>query len=136
MRKIIKFVSKFIPDSIYLKIRYYLTFNKKLCLKEPKTFNEKLQWLKLNDRKVQYTKMVDKYLVREYVKNIIGEEYLIPLLGVWDSFEEIDFNKLPDQFVLKCTHDSGGIRICTNKEEFDFREAKKFFQKRLKQNFY
>lgn len=95
-----------LPDRMYLKIRYYATFHKKLNLEEPKTFNEKLQWLKLYDRNPRYSKMVDKYEIRNYIKEKIGEEYLIPLIGVYDKFQDIDFDKLPDQFVLKCTHDS------------------------------
>ena len=85
---------------------------KKLNLKTPQTFNEKLQWLKIYDRKPIYTTMVDKYEVKNYVADKIGDEYIIPTLGVWDSFDEIDFDSLPDQFVLKCTHDSGGLVIC------------------------
>lgn len=126
----------FLPDEIFLKIRYRLEMGKKLNLKNPQTFNEKLQWLKLYDRNPEYTKMVDKYEVRKYIAEKIGEEYLIPLLGVWDSFDEIDFEKLPDQFVLKCTHDSGGLIICKDKSKLDINEARKKINKCLKRNFY
>lgn len=137
MIKIIWYViRRYLPDRLYLKILWYRHFHKRLNLKNPKTFNEKLQWLKLYDRNPIYTQMVDKYEVRDYIKKIIGEEYLIPLLGVWNSFDEIDFSKLPNQFVLKCTHDSGGIRICKDKNTFDFEEAKIFFAKRLKVNYF
>lgn len=126
----------FLPDKIYLKIRYWLEFGKKLDLKNPKTFNEKLNWLKINDRKPEYNKLVDKYLVREYISNAIGDEYLIPLLGVWDSFDEIDFDALPEQFVLKCTHDSGSVVICKDKKSFDYDAAKKKIERKLKKNLY
>lgn len=109
---------------------------KKLDLKNPQTFNEKLQWLKLYDRNPEYTKMVDKYEVRKYISEKIGEEYLIPILGVWDRFEDIDFNKLPNQFVLKCTHDSGGLVICRDKSKLDIEAARKKINKCLKRNFY
>lgn len=126
----------FLSDKKYLKLLYRLHMNEKLNLDQPQTFNEKLQWLKLYDRKPEYTKMVDKYKVREYIKEKIGEKYLIPLLGVWDSFEDIDFSNLPNQFVLKCTHDSGGLVICKNKNKFDIEKAKKKINKCLKRNFY
>lgn len=109
---------------------------KKLDLKNPQTFNEKLQWLKLYDRNPEYTKMVDKYEVRKYIADKIGEEYLIPLLGVWDKFDDIDFSTLPDQFVLKCTHDSGGLVICKDKSKLDIEAARKKINKCLKRNFY
>ena len=95
------------PDTAYLKLIYWLIFGRKLDLRNPQTFNEKLQWLKLNDRKTEYTTMVDKYEVKKYIAEKIGEEYVIPTLGVWDNFDDIDFDLLPNQFVLKCTHDSG-----------------------------
>lgn len=95
------------PDKAYLKLRYRASLGKKLDLNNPRTFNEKMQWLKLYDHRPEYAKMVDKYEVKKYVADIIGEEYIIPTLGIWDSFDEIDFEGLPSQFVLKCTHDSG-----------------------------
>ena len=125
-----------IPDRMYLKLLYKKTLNKKLNLKNPQTFNEKLQWLKLNDRKPEYTKMVDKYEAKKYVADIIGEEYIIPTLGVYNKFEEIDFGKLPNQFVIKTTHDSGGIVICKDKKSFDIKKAEEKINKSLKNNFY
>jgi hypothetical protein len=126
----------FIPDKIYLKIKYRLNCKKKLDFKNPKTFNEKIQWLKLYDRKPEYTKMADKYEVRKYIADKIGGQYLIPLLGVWNKFEDIDFKQLPDQFVLKCTHDCGSIIICKDKKIFNMDEAKEKINKCLKRNYY
>ena len=108
----------------------------KLNLKNPRTFNEKLQWLKLHDRKPFYTDMVDKYLAKEYVSKIIGNEYIIPTLGVWNHFDDIDFERLPNRFVLKCTHDSGGVVICKDKQAFDYKNAEKVLEYSLKQKFY
>lgn len=125
-----------LSDKIYLKWMYWATFNKKLNLKNPKTFNEKLQWLKLFDRKDEYTKMSDKYLVRDYIKETIGEEYLIPCLGVYENFDEIPFDSLPNQFVIKCNHDSGGVIICKDKNTFDFELAKRKINMCLKKNYY
>lgn len=127
---------KVLPDALYLRICYKLIFHKKLDLDNPQTFNEKLQWLKLHDRKPEYTMLVDKYEVKKYVANIIGEAYIIPTLGVWDSFDEIDFDTLPNQFVLKCTHDSGGLVICRDKSKLDVAAARKKIKKSLKHNYY
>src|SRR5699024_283837 len=126
----------FLPDSMYLKMFYYLKTNNKLNLKTPISFNEKLQWLKLHYRNPYYANLVDKYEVRKHVKRTIGEEYLIPLLGVYDTFEEIDFDKLPNQFVLKCTHDSGGLVICHDKSQLNIKRAKKKINKCLRRNYY
>lgn len=125
-----------LSDEAYLKFAFRARLGKKLDLEDPKTYNEKLQWLKLYDRKPEYTQMVDKYGVKEYVANAIGEEYIIPTLGVWDSFDEIDFDKLPDQFVLKCTHDSGGLVICRDKSKLDKAAAKNKIERSLKTNYY
>lgn len=125
------------PDKAFLKMAYRTYLRKKLNLDNPTTFNEKLQWLKLKDRKPEYTVYVDKYLVREHIKNTIGEQYLIPLLGVWDDPEKIDFDALPDQFVLKCNHNSGrGMCICTDKSKIDINKVKKGLKKGLKENYY
>ena len=129
-------IFRILPDSVYLSILYRLLMKKKLNLKNPQTFNEKLQWLKLHDRNPEYTKMVDKYEVRRYIADKIGEEYLIPLLGVWDNFDEIDFDSLPEQFVLKCTHDSGGLVICRDKKLFDVNAAKLKIDKCMKRNYF
>ncbi len=125
-----------IPDKTYLKIKYKLKIGKKLDIENPKTFNEKLQWLKLHDRKDIYTTMVDKYEVKKYVANIIGEEYIIPTLGIYEKWEEIDFDKLPNQFVIKCTHDSGGVIICKDKNDFNMKKAKKKICKLLGHNYF
>lgn len=123
-------------DELYLKILYRYKMKKKLNLNNPMTYNEKLQWLKLYDRNPDYTRMVDKYEVKNYVKDIIGEEYIIPTLGVWDKFEDINFDELPQQFVLKCTHDSGGLVICKNKSTLDIDEARNKINHCLKRNYY
>lgn len=125
-----------LSDSEYLKRRYSVKIGSELNLENPQKYTEKLQWLKLNNRNPEYTALVDKYAVRRYVAEKIGEEYLIPLLGgPWKSFDEIDFSKLPEQFVLKCTHDSGGLVICKNKNKLNIKAVKKI-QKCLKRNFY
>lgn len=123
-------------DADYLKKEFKFTLGYDLNLENPKTFNEKLQWLKLNDRKDIYTQMVDKYESKEYVSKIIGEEYIIPTIGVYDSFDEIDFEALPNQFVMKCTHDSGGLVICKNKKNIDWEAAKKKINKYLKRKYF
>ena len=147
MLRIKKFISRealnnmmrlfaFIPDKQYLQIMYRIRMGKKLNLDNPQTFNEKLQWLKLYDRRPEYTIMVDKYEAKKYVADRIGSEYIIPTLGVWDKFDDIDFDKLPNQFVLKCTHDSGGLVICRDKKTLDIQEARKKIEKSLKSNFF
>ena len=123
-------------DIAYLKISYQYYFNQKLNLENPKTFNEKIQWLKLYDRNPKYTMLVDKYEVKNYIENKLGIEYVIPTIGIWNSFDEIDFNQLPNKFVLKCTHDSGGIIVCQDKNNFDYKNAKRKLEKHLKQNFF
>ena len=123
-------------DRDYVKLLYRLTFGKKLNLDNPKTFNEKMQWLKIYDRKSQYSMMVDKYEAKKYVASIIGEKYIIPTYGIYNSFDEINFDSLPDEFVIKCTHDSGGLIIVRNKNQFDKNKARKKINKCLKRNFY
>lgn len=125
-----------LPDKIYLKLLFKERTNNKLNLKKPQTFNEKLQWLKLYDRKPEYTKMVDKYEVKKYVANIIGDEYIIPTIGIYNNFDEINFEELPKQFVMKCTHDSGGIVICKDKQKLDLKEAKIKIKRSLKNNYF
>ena len=124
------------PDEAFLKLRYWAVKQRKLDLKDPKTFNEKLQWLKLHNRKPEYTMMVDKYRVREYIARTIGEEYLIPLLGVWDDPEDIDFDMLPDRFVLKCNHDSGSVILCPDKSCFDAEAAREKLRSSMKKNLF
>jgi len=116
-------IMKIVPDKLYIMLLYYYHFHKLPNLKNPKTYNEKLQWLKLYDRRPEYTLMVDKYLVKDYVSKIIGEEYIIPTIGVWDSIDEIDWEGLPNQFVLKWNHDSGSIVICKDKKNLDKEQA-------------
>lgn len=126
----------YLKDSTYLRFQYYSKLGKRLNLKNPQTFNEKLQWLKLHDRKPEYTTMVDKVEVKKWVADKIGEEYIIPTLGVWERPEDIDFDSLPDQFVLKTNHDSGGVVICKNKANFDKEAAKQKLTASLKRDFY
>ena len=123
-------------DEHYLRIAYKIKMGRKLNLSNPQSFSEKMQWLKLNDRKPEYTMMVDKFAVKDYVAGIIGKEYIIPTLGVWSNFDEIDFDYLPEQFVLKCTHDSGGLVICRDKNNFNKRSARKILNKCLKHNYF
>lgn len=136
MKKVINTILKLLPDKIYLKLKYRFKLGKKLNLSNPKTFNEKLQWLKLYDRKDIYTTMVDKYEAKKYVASIIGDEYIIPTIGIYNSFDEIDFDKLPKQFVIKCTHDSGGLVIVKDKSKLDIKSAKKKINQCLKNNYY
>lgn len=125
-----------LPDTIYLKKLYRARTGKELNLKHPKTFNEKLNWMKIHDRNHIFSVMVDKYLVKNYVAEIIGKKYIIPTLGVWNSYQEIDFKKLPNKFVLKCTHDSGGVKVCKNKNAINHEEFKQYFDWRLSRNYY
>lgn len=123
-------------DRKYLEYVYKEHMGKNLNLDNPKTFNEKLQWLKLNNRNNMYTKLVDKYEVREYVSKVIGSNYLIPLLGVFDSYKEIDFDKLPNQFVLKLTHDSGTVIICKDKTKLNRKQTISKLKKGLKRKYF
>lgn len=129
-------VGRCIPDKMYLDIRFRKVFGRSVNWKNPVTYSEKLQWLKVYDRKPIYTEMVDKYEVKKLVGQKIGEEHIIPTIGVWDRVEDIDFDSLPDQFVLKCTHDSGGLVICPEKSKLDIDSAKKKLKQCLKQNFF
>lgn len=126
----------YLPDKFYLEVLYWILMGKKLDLHNPKTYSEKLQWLKLYDRRPEYITMVDKVAVKDYVTRIIGDEFIIPTLGVWDKPEEIDWEKLPSQFVLKCTHDSGGLVICRDKSKLDKAAAIKKLRKCLKRNYF
>ena len=126
----------FLSDEKYLRFIYRLRMGKKLNLDDPKTFNEKLQWLKLNDRREIYTTMADKYLVKRYLADKIGDRYVVPLLGVWDGFDDIDFDTLPKRFVLKTNHDSGTATVCRDKAGFDIRSARKKLEKSLKTDYF
>ena len=129
-------LTRIIPDKMYLEIAFRLALGYSLDLNNPKTFNEKLQWLKLYDRRPEYVTMVDKYRVRKYISDTIGDEYLIPLLGVWENANDIDFDTLPDQFVLKCNHDSGSVIICKDKSKLNRKSVVKRLNKALKKNGY
>ncbi len=126
----------FLDDEAYLRWRYREVTGREPDLQNPRSFNEKLQWLKLHDRKPEYTGMVDKYAVKEYVSALVGKEHVIPTLGIWDRFEDIPFSALPDRFVLKCTHDSGSAVICTDRLAFDLEKAKKKIEDALRRNYY
>lgn len=124
-------------DENFLKKAFKIKMGaRELNLDNPKTFNEKLQWLKLYNRKPEYTIMVDKFEAKYYIASKIGEKYTVPTLGVWNDFDDIDFAKLPDKFVLKCTHDSGGLIICKDKSNLDKIKAKKTICHSLKSNYY
>ena len=127
---------KYMNDEQYLTMLFKDATGYSLNLANPKTFNEKLQWQKINIHKQEYTRLVDKYEVKQWISEHIGEQYVIPTLGVWDSYNEIDFETLPEQFVLKCTHDSGGLVICREKAKLNKREMKKRFTKALKRNYF
>ena len=135
-----KILSRLAPlikdDEVFVKLDYFFAFKHKIDLNNPKTFNEKLQWLKLYDRNDDYSLLVDKYQVKEYVGNILGKDYIIPTIGVWNSFDEIDFGTLPNQFVLKCIHDSGGLIVCRDKTLLDKKKAKEKIEKCLKRDYY
>ena len=127
---------KNIDDETYIKKIYKVMLNRKINLDEPKRYTEKLNWLKLNDHNSKYPKYVDKYEAKKIVADTIGHEHIIPTIGVYDSFEEIDFDELPEKFVIKCTHDSGGVIVCSDKNNFDIAAAKKKINKHMNKNFY
>lgn len=125
---------RWMSDEAYLKFRFRADMGRRLDLEHPKSFNEKLQWLKLYDRNPEYPRMVDKYEAKAYVADIVGEEHIIPALGVYDDFDSIDFDALPERFVLKCTHDSGSIFICKDKSQMDKDRARQILERGLKRN--
>lgn len=127
---------KGMSDEAYLKRTFKACFGYVPDLENPRTFNEKLQWLKIHDRKDIYTAMVDKYEAKKYVSHVIGEKYVIPTLGVWAHFDDIDFSKLPMSFVLKCTHDSGSVVLVRDKNHWDKDAAKKLLERGLSRNYY
>ena len=135
--KALSLISPLVSDERYIKWFYYLVFGKRINLENPTTYSEKLQWLKLHDKRAIYTELVDKYRSRFYTEKLLGnQDHLIPLLGVWDNFAEIDFDKLPQQFVLKTNHDSQGVIVCKDKSTFDKETARKKLTKCLKRNYY
>lgn len=125
-----------LPDDVFISKCFRARMGYDLDLNAPKTFNEKLQWLKLNDRKAIYAMMVDKYEAKQYVASLVGEKYIIPSLGVWDNFSDINFDILPNEFVIKCTHDSGGLIVCRGKKDLDLVKAKSKIEKSLEKNYY
>lgn len=126
-----------LPDKMYIYVKWYgRRMPYRLNLKNPKTYNEKLQWIKLYDRNPLYTIMVDKYRVKKYISDRIGDEYVIPILGVWNDVDDIEWNKLPSQFVIKANHDCGGMVICKDKSKFDIEEARIRLKKALHNNYY
>lgn len=126
-----------LSDQAYLSIMYRAKLGKKLNLKTPKTFNEKMQWMKLYHRDPIYSSMVDKYEVKQIVATKIGAEHIVPVVGgPWQSVDEIDFDSLPDQFVVKTTHDCGGVRICKDKKSFDRNSAAAFLNRHMQRNYY
>lgn len=129
-------LKKIMPDKFVIKNLYRTRIGKKLNLKNPTTFNEKLQWLKLYNRNPEYSKIVDKVTFKDYIKEKLGEGYTVQTLGVWEKFDDIDFDKLPDKFVLKCNHDSGGLIICKDKSKLDIKAAKEKIERCMKRNYF
>jgi hypothetical protein len=129
-------VYNWMPDKMFLNFMFWLKFGKKINFRNPKTFNEKLQYLKVYNRNPKYCDYADKYLVREFIKQTIGEQHLIPLIAVYDSVDEIDWNMLPHKFVMKCTHASGRNVICSNKDDLNIEKTKKKLKKWISKNFY
>ncbi|MDD6400226.1 MAG: ATP-grasp fold amidoligase family protein [Lachnospiraceae bacterium] len=134
MNRIVYQVLKILPDVMYIRLQYWYLTKRRLNLKKPTRYNEKLQWIKLYDRKPEYTTFVDKYLVKQYVAAKVGSEYIIPTIGVWNNAAEIEIESLPNQFVMKCNHDSKSVFICRNKTEFDFDAAINVLNKAVKRN--
>ena len=129
-------IASIIPDRTYLEIVFFLRMGRKLKLDEPESFSDKIQWLKLNDRKMEYVNWVDKVKAKERAESIIGAEYIIPTIGVWERFEDIDFDTLPNEFVIKCNHDSGGVVVCKDKANLNWDEVKRIIERQLKRNYY
>lgn len=130
-------IGRLIPDSIMLRLQYRLYLKKSINLKNPYGLNEKIRWIMLNDRNPLYSKLVDKYEVKKYIEEVLGKDFIIPsLTEAYNTFNEINFDKLPEKFVIKCNHDSGGIVICRDKKSFNKEKAKSIIEKSLKNNFY
>lgn len=135
-QKVFITIGKFIPDYIITNLKFYKHFKRFPNLKNPKSYVEKIQWLKLYDHNPLYTSLVDKYLVKDYITKVVGKEYTVPTIGIWDKAEDIEFENLPDKFVLKCTHDSGRVIICTDKSQIDKEWVIKEMKYSLKRDFY
>ena len=125
-----------LSDEQFIRKKWKAFYGTEIDLEVPKSLNEKMQWLKLHDRNPLYTKLVDKYAVKDFVADALGKEYVIPTLGAWDRYEDIDFDRLPDRFVLKCNHDSGSVKVVLDKSEIEHIELKKYFDKKLADNYY
>ena len=139
IRRSAKYALAFLPDKLFLRIHYFATTGQMIHFKNPKGYNEKLQWIKIYDRHPEHGKLVDKLAVREHIQEVWGEEHLFPLLGYWKSFEEIDFDTLPNQFVLKCNHDSGSTKVIRDKSALtqkDMEQLRKHFRRRLGRDFF
>ena len=128
--------AKFVPDKLFLKCLFKKHMKTKLNLSNPTTFSEKLQWLKLHDRKPEYSLMADKAAVKQYIADKLGAEFVIPTIGVYNSADEVPFDELPQKFVIKCTHDSGSVFICDKSQGFDIDYIKKELTVRLNRNFF
>lgn len=138
-RRKMRYVLSFLPDKTFLQIHYFLTTGRFVNFKSPKLFTEKIQWLKINDKHPEYKDLVDKLAVRKHIAEVWGEEHLFPLLGHWDSFDDIDFSKLPKQFVLKCNHDSGSTKVIKDKDSLtaeDIEKLKEHFTNRLNREYF
>lgn len=125
-----------VSNEKYLKILFEIRMDEVLNLNNPQTFNEKIQWLKLHDHNLKYHCMVDKYYAKQFIGDIIGKEYIIPTVGIYKKFNDINFDELPQSFVIKCTHDSGSVVLCKNKDDFDVRSARKKINKALHTKYY
>jgi len=134
--RFLSYTSKCFPDKLYIDLKYLLRFGHKVNWENPQTFNEKQSWIKINDRNPLYTKLADKYEVKKFVAGVIGEEYVVPCLGIWDKVEDIDYLSLPEQFVIKCTHDSSGAIIVRNKDKIDKASVAKKLKSVFKRNYY
>ena len=125
-----------LSDELFLKLKYKAIFGQTLNLSSPAGFNEKLQWLKLYDRRLEYVTMVDKLEAKNYVNSVLGPGYTIPTYGCWNAFDEIDFDSLPEQFVLKTTHDSGTVVICKDRQTFSMKMSKQKLETSLRSKFW
>ncbi len=135
-RKLLHWACPLLPDEIYLRWLFRLKMGYKLNLKAPRTYNEKLQWLKLNDIHPEYAKLVDKIDAKNFVEQKIGAKYIIPTIGTWDNVNDIEWDNLPEKFVIKCTNDSGGIVVCKDKSRLDINRAKAKLEDGWRKNYY
>lgn len=134
MNKIVRIFINKLPDWLYISLQYKRILGEYPNLYNPQTFNEKLQWIKLHDRDKRYTQMADKYAVREYIEGVLGKKYLVPIYGVYEKAEDIDWDKIPNKFVMKCTHDGGSVIVCRNRDSLDKARITKKLNQALKRN--